>query len=242
MAGGKAMLRWRVLRYCFGGALCLLAVIGVLVGTSWSLAVGVAVAGGVILIGQRRIFRAGVSRTRDEIVCRYIPWYEGNAYSATLLLPLMGLAMVDLGFRPGNPAWLRYGGFLLLGVTTLTVWGVVRMRRRCLLCITPSALTVRLVDRGSELTEIRRDLVESIEPKLIAQPAGAQSLQVAITYRPVDAVADTTKTVLLGLRLTVQPVNLLNALVAWKDGAHDGPSELLDRIELILRGQSTAGV
>lgn len=241
VGGGEKARWWRVLRYSFVGALCLLAVIDALVGASWSLAVGVAVVGGIILLGQRRIFRAAVSRAGDEIVCRYIPWYEGNAYGTTLLLPLMALAMVDLGSRPGNPAWLRYGGFFLLGVTALTVWGVVRMWRRCLLCITPSALTVRLVDRGSELTEIRRELVESIELRLIAQ-ARLQSLQVAITYRPMEVGSDTTKTVLLGLRLTVQPVNLFNALVAWKDGAHDHSSELLDRIERILRGQPTAGV
>lgn len=241
MPGGKPKLRWRVLRYSFGGALCLLAVIDALVGARWSLAVGGAVVGGIILLGQRRIFRAAVSRAGDEIVCRYIPWYEGNAYGTTLLLPLMALAMVDLGSRPGNPAWLRYGGFFLLGVTALTVWGVVRMWRRCLLYITPSALTVRLVDRGSELTEIRRELVESIELRLIAQ-ARLQSLQVAITYRPMEVGSDTTKTVLLGLRLTVQPVNLFNALAAWNNGAHDNASELLDRIERILRGQSTAVV
>lgn len=100
---------------------------------------------------------------------------------------------------------------------------------------------MRLVDRGSELTEIRRELVESIEPRRLPQPAGGESLQVAITYRPMEVGEDTTKTVLLGLRLTVQPINLLNALVAWKDGAHDNPSELLDRVEGILRGHSTAG-
>lgn len=232
--------RRRVLRYFVGGASCLLAVIGLLVGASWFLAVGMAVTGGIILIGQRRIFRAAVSRTGNTVVCRYLPWYEGSAYSTTLLLPLMGIASVGLGFEPGNPAWLRFTGFLLLGVTPLTVWGVVRMWRRCLLCITPSALTVRLVDRGSELTEIRRELVESIELRLIAQ-ARLQSLQVAITYRPMEVGSDTTKTVLLGLRLTVQPVNLFNALAAWNNGAHDNPSELLDRIERILRGQSMAG-
>jgi hypothetical protein len=48
--------------------------------------------------------------------------------------------------------------------------------------------------------------------------------------------------VLLGLRLTVQPINLLNALLAWKHGAADTPSELLDRVERILRGHSTADV
>jgi hypothetical protein len=242
MPGGKPKLRWRVLRYSFGGALCLMAVIDSVVGARWSLALAVAVVGGVILIGQRRILRAAVSRTGDEIVCRYIPWYEGSAYTVTLLLPLMGVAMVDLGFAAGNPAWLRYGGFLLLSVTPLTVWGVVRMWRRCLLRFGPRTLTVRLVDRGSELTGIRRELVQSIEPKIFPQPAGGESLQVLITYHPMDAGADTTATVLLGLRLTVQPINLLNALLAWKHGAADTPSELLDRVERILRGHSTADV
>lgn len=51
-----------------------------------------------------------------------------------------------------------------------------------------------------------------------------------------------TKTVLLGLYLSVQPINLLNALVAWKDETNHNPSELLDRIERILRAQSTADV
>lgn len=242
MADGTAKYRRRrALRHSIGGASCLMAVIGVMVGAGWSLSVTLAAIGAVILIGPRRIFHAAVSRTGGEIVCRYIPWYEGSAYSTTLLLPLIGIASVALGFEPGNPAWLRFTGLLLLGVTPLTVYGVVRMWRRCLLRITPSALTVRLVDRGSELTEIRRELVESIEPRLIAQ-ARLQSLQVAITYRPVAAGADATKTLLLGLRLTVQPVNLLNALVAWNDGAHDNPSELLDRIERTLRGQSTAVV
>lgn len=112
---------------------------------------------------------------------------------------------------------------------------------RSLLCFSPSILTVRLAERGSQLTEIRREQVQSIEPKLVPLPPRAQSLQVAITYRSVDA-GGATKTVLLGLRLTVQPADLFKALVAWKDGAHDNPSKLLDRIERILRGQPTAGV
>jgi hypothetical protein len=244
MADSGTKGRWRrVLRYTFGGALCLLAVINLLVGAPWSLALGVAVTGGIILNGQRRIFRAGVSRTDDGIVCRYVPWYEGNAYSALVLIPLMGVAMAALGRAPGNPRWLLYGGvILLLGVTPLSVWGIVRMRRRSLLVVSPSMLTVRLAERGSQLTEIRREQVESIEPKLVPLPPRAQSLQVAITYRPLDISGGATKTVLLGLRLTIQPGNLLNALVAWKDGGHDNPSELMDRIERILRGQSTAGV
>lgn len=244
MAGGGAKDRWGpVLRYSFGGFLCLVAAINVLVGSAWYLPLGVAATGGIILVGgQRRIFRAAVSRTSDEIICRYVPWYEGNAYIALVLVPLLGVASVAAGYAPGNPPWLRFIGIIILGVTPLTGYGIVRMWRRCLLCITRSALTVRLVERKSELTEIRRELVESIEPKLIPRPRGGRSLQVAIAYRPLDAGGDTAKTVMLGLRLSVPPVNLLNAIVAWRDGARDDPSELLDRIEGILRGRSTAGV
>ncbi|SRR5579875_1280389 len=86
------------------------------------------------------------------------------------------------GFAPANPAWLAYGGAILLfGVTPLTVYGILRMWRRCLLRITPSTLIVRLAERGSELTEIRRELVESIEPRLTPQPVSGYWLQVAIT-------------------------------------------------------------
>jgi hypothetical protein len=244
MAGGGAKSRWkRVPRYTFGGALFLVAGINVLVGSAWYLSLGVAVTAGIIVVGQRRIFRAAVNRSGEEIVCRYLPWYEGNAYSTLVLIPLMGVAMVAAGCASGYPAWLRVGGIiLLLGVTPLTVYGIVRMWRRSLLCITPSTLTVRLAERGSELTEIQRELVESIEPTLVPLSVSAKSLQVAITYRPVDAGSGSAKTVILGLRLSVQPINLLHALVTWKDGANDNPSELLDQVERVLRAGSMAGV
>jgi hypothetical protein len=242
MAGGAAKSRWGwVLRYIFGGTLFLLAGINVLVGSPWYLPLGVAVTAGIILVGQRRIFRPGLSRSGDEIVCRYIPWYEGNAYSALVLIPGIGVTAIAAGCAAGNPAWLRWVGIVIVGVTPLIVYSIVRMWRRCLLWITPSMLTVRLADRGSELTEIRRELVESIEPKLVPQPVSGMWLRVAITYRPVGA-RDTTNTVMLGPQLTVQPINLLNALVAWKDGANVNSSELLDRVERVLRGRSMAGV
>ncbi|ORV59442.1 hypothetical protein AWC03_12985 [Mycobacterium europaeum] len=228
--------RGRVLRYCFGGFLFLTAGINVLIGSAWYLCLGVGVAGGIIVVGRRRIFRAAVSRSGDAIVCRYIPWYEGNAYSTLVLIPLMGVASLAAGYAPGNPTWLRVTGIIVLGVTPLTLYGVVHMWLRSLLCITPSMLTVRLAERRSELMEIRRELVESIEPKPTPQPAGGEWLQVGITYRPVDAGGVATTTVVLGLRLSVEPINLINALIAWKDGNGDSPSELLDRIEGILRG------
>lgn len=212
----------RVLRYTFGAALCLLAGINVLIGSAWYLSLGIAATGGIIPVGQRRIFRAGVSRSGDEIVCRYIPWYEGNAYTAVLLIPLMGVAMVGAASAVGNPVWLRYGGiFLLRGATPLVVYGIVRMWRRSLLGIALSMLTVRLAERGSELIEIRREQVESIEPKRVRQPVSGEWLQVAITHRTNGIGGDATNTVILGLRLTVRPGNLFNALVAWRDGADD---------------------
>jgi len=235
--------RRRVLRYGFGGALFLMAGLNVLIGSAWYLSLIVAVGAGIIINGQRRIFHVGVTRMDDELVCRYIPWYEGNAYSVLMLLPLMGVAGIAAGRAPGYPAWLIPVGVMILGVTPLTVYGIVLMWRRSLLRITPSTLTVRLAERGSKLTDIRREQVESIEPRVVPLPY-AKSLQVAITYRPVEVGSDTTttSTVIIGLRLTVRPVNLLHALVAWKDGANENPSELLDRVEQLLRGRSTAGV
>lgn len=241
MSGGVKG-RWRrVLRYSFGAFLGLLAGITALVGSAWYLPLGVAAVGGIIVVGQRRIFRAAVSRSGDEIVCRYIPWYEGNAYTTLVLIPLMAVVSLGAGYAPGNPAWLRFTGIVILGVTPLTFYGIVRMWRRSLLRITASMLTAGLVERASDVFDIRRELVESIAPQPVPNPASG-ALQVAITFRPVDAGTDATKTVMLGPRLSVQPINLLNALAAWQDGAGDDPSVLLDRIERILRGHSAAHV
>lgn len=242
MANGETSARWgRLLRYTFGGTLCLLTVVAARAGLQWYLSVVVLCGAILIVLGRRRIFRAGVTRTYDEIMCHYVPWYEGNAYFLNVLLPLMGVAMIAASNDSGNPAWLRFGGIILLVLTPLFVFSAVRMWRRCLLRISPSVLTVRLAGPKDELTEIQRECVVSIEPKIVPNGVSGQSLQVAITYRATDLSSD-AKTLLLGLQLSVQPINLLNALVAWKDGAHENPSELLNRVEAILRGHSTVGV
>src|SRR5579884_2229622 len=98
MTGGGKSRRRRVLRYVFGGALCLLAGINALVKSPWYLCLGIAVTGGIIVVGQRRIFRAAVSRSGNEIVCRYVPWYEGNAYSTLVLIPLIGVDAIAAGY------------------------------------------------------------------------------------------------------------------------------------------------
>jgi hypothetical protein len=101
MAGsGTKGRRGRILQYTFGGALCLLAVVDTLTGIQWYWSVGMLCTVFFIIVGRRRIFRAGVTRTSDEIVCRYLPWYEGNAYFLNLGFPLMGVAMIAAGALP----------------------------------------------------------------------------------------------------------------------------------------------
>jgi hypothetical protein len=196
----------------------------------------------LIILGRRRIFRAGVSRTADEIVCRYIPWFEGNASFLNVGLPLIAVASIAAGFAPDNPAWLRFTGIILLGLTPICTLAAVRMWRRCFLRITPSALTVRLAAPKDGPIEIQREHIQSITPKMVPNGVSGESLQVEIAYHTTDSSSDTTKTVMLGLQLTVQPINLARALVVWKDATHDDPGELVDRIDRILRGRSMAGV
>lgn len=244
MAGAEAKHRWRrALRYIVGGTLCLLTVVATRAGLPWYWSLVCFCLVFLFVLGRRRIFRAGVSRSADEIECRYIPWYEGNAYFLNLGLPLMGVASTAAGFAPGNPAWLRFTGIILLVVTPLGTFAALRMWRRCFLRISPSTLTVRLAAPKDESNEITRDRVQSITPRMIPNAInGTKSLQVEIAYYAVDLSGDTTKTVLLGLQLTVQPTNLLNALVAWKEATPDDPTELLNRIERILLGRSMVGV
>lgn len=242
MINSETSGQWRRgLRYTFGAALLLLAAVAASVGVRWYLSLIAFCAALMFILGRRRIFRPGVTRAGDEIICRYIPWYEGNVYVLNVLFPLLAVAGIGAGSAPGNPAWLRFIGILLLVLTPIFVSSAVRMWRRCLLCISPSVLTVRLTAPKEELTEISRECVVSIEPKIVPNGVSGQSLQVAISYR-ATGLSSESKTVLLGLQLTIQPINLLNALIAWKDGAHENPCELLDRIERILRGQSMAGV
>jgi hypothetical protein len=232
-----------VLRYAIGGAVCLLTVVAALAGLQWYWSVVVFCTGFVLTLGRRRIFRPGISRTADEIVCRYIPWYEGDAYALNVALPLMAVAAIAAGYAPGNPAWLRYVGIMLLVLTPLFTSSAFRMWRLSFLHITPSALTVRLATpRKDGPTEIPRERIESITPKIVPNGVSGESLQVEIAYHTTDSSSDTAKTVMLGLQLSVQPTNLARALIAWKDGTHDDPSELLDRIDRILRGRSRAGV
>lgn len=192
----------------------------------------------MIVVGKRRILRAGVSRGPGEIVCRYVPWYETSAYFLNIGLPALGIAMIAAGYDPGYPAWFCFGGIVLLAAALLMIYATFRMWHRCSLRFTPSTLTIRVADPKIRPGELPRDRIEAITPKWIANSvSGVKALQVEIVYRPEQSTTDRTETVMLGLQLTVEPINLYGALVAWHDGAGADANQLLDRIEGILRGR-----
>ena len=79
--------------------------------------------------------------------------------------------------------WWRFGGIFLLCVSALTMFFFVLNWRRCLLCITPSILSVRGVVSPRALTEIRRDLVQAIEPKITKDVLGVLSVESSVKSR-----------------------------------------------------------
>lgn len=232
----------RLLRYVFAGLLALIFVIATWAGMQWywSLIGGCTVC--VLVLGRRRMFRPGVTRTTDAVVCSYVPWFEGNVYVLNIVLPLMALAMIAAGYEPGNPAWFPFGGVILLLLTPLFTSSAYRMWRRSFLRITSSELRTRSAAPKDELAVIPRGAVETIAPKIVPNGVGGEWLQVEICYRTGDLSSDPAKTILLGLQLTVEPANLCRALMAWQEAAADDPDELMARIERILRGHATADV
>jgi hypothetical protein len=233
---------WRLLRYIAGFALCLLTVVAARAGMPWYWSVIVLCAAFLIILGRRRIFRPGVVRTADQISCRYVPWFEGNAYYANLALPLTGAAMLFAGLAPGNPVWLRFGGGILLLFTPIFLDSAIRLWRKSILRISPSTLTVPLAAPKFEPMELTRERVQAVAPKWVVEVSGVKTLRVEISYRAADLI-EPPKTVLLGLQLTVEPHNLLDALTTWKDASvGDDPHELMDRIEHLLLGRSSAQV
>lgn len=232
--------RWRtVTRFAVAGAIGVIALVLVCVKAPWFLPTGWGFAAIAVAIGKRRIFLPGMTRSSDAIVCRYVPWYEGNAFLLNVGLPLGALLGTAASFSRGYPVWPRFVAIVLLLMWPLMLYATFRMWRRCSLRFTPSTLTIRVADPRQRPGELPRERVEAITPKWIANSvSGVRALQVEIAYRPEDSTTDELNTVLLGLQLTVEPINLYSALVTWKDGADADPIQLMDRIEEILRGRS----
>jgi hypothetical protein len=224
-------------------AVFLLAVYGAIRGGEWYWSLALFCVGlMVIFVSRRWIFRVGVQRSGNELVCRYRPLSESSTYVWAMVMPMMGVALIGAGCAPGNPALWLFGGIFILLLCPLMAFGFVRMGIRALLCISPSMLKVRgssYVGEGASITEIHRDLVQTIEPRRVTQ---RNWLQVAIVYRTEGASGD-TKTLGIGPsgpQVSVPTSSLLEALTIWKDWDGRDPSALMDRIERALRNPSTA--
>jgi hypothetical protein len=247
-----------VLGYLLGGVMLLPAIWAVAGDSSQgplSLVVGLTatglsiISGAFTFWGNRRILPVAVSREGGAVVCRYIPWLELNSYTVFLLLPILGITGIVLGLEPGRPVWLVFAGLLALGGVVVAGYFVGQMWRRCLLRITPTALTVRLPARGSQLTEIARSRIESItdaQAEVSAAIIPVNVTQIFIAYQPADPGTATTQTVLIGpppgktaMQVSVHQPNMITALHAWKDGDPNDPG-LMDRVEAILRGKAAS--
>ncbi len=251
---GRSRMKFGVLEvlgYLLGGLLLLLAAGNASAGEPMYQVVGLAaggfifILGSITFLGNRRILPVGVTREADSVVCRYLPWYELNAYMMFVVLPIIGISALVAGSVPGRPAWLRIAGFIMLGAVLLAGYFAVQMWRRCLVTFSRSSITVRLPARGAQLTEIPRSRIQSITDaaaEVGAAFAPVTVTQVAITYRPAEQSRETA-TVLIGppagktaLQVSVRPTDVYNALVAWEGADPDDP-HLLDRVEALLRGK-----
>jgi hypothetical protein len=227
------------MRYLFGGVLGLIAAAATGSGAPWYVGLGVLAAAVIVIVGRRRIFRPAVLRVDGEIVCRYVPWFEGNAFLLDVVTPLVGIASLGAAAAPGNPQWLLVTGILLIGLAPAFVLADLRLWRRCFLRFSAPALTVRLP--AGDTTMLARERVESIKPETILDGDSGSSLKIEIAYRADDLSGpNQIRTLKLGSQWTVQPKNLLAALLAWSADDSDDPIPLMDRIEHILRDGDAA--
>ena len=93
----------------------LLAAVAVLHKDRWYEAAIMLIPAAMLFIGNgRRIYRPAVKRSGEQIVCRFIPWFESLTYGCGILLPAIGLAGFFMGSDPGYPRWFRYAGIFLM--------------------------------------------------------------------------------------------------------------------------------
>jgi len=241
-----------VLRYTLAAMVIAGGVSFAVYGQRWYWVLGPVVVGLALLLGFGRLFGVGVSRTDTEVVCRFVPWYEGNSYFTIVLLPLLGVAFVAMAnggesLRRLGPGPTRFLGVAILTLGALFLWAAVRQWRRCRLRIGRSTLTVGVIKPGPTPIQIPREDIEAITTEIVT-PGTQMALQVpqvAIAYRSAEPGAP-VKTIHIGpkrtaeesgLQLSVKPENLALALTTWKAGCGDDP-ELLDRVEATLRGRT----
>jgi hypothetical protein len=217
----------------------LMAGIGVLRGMQWSLNFLLATGGVTMLVALGRpLYRVAVYRIgAQEILCRYIPWYQATPLAASVLFPLIGIAFIAQGRESDTQSWVLYGGYfifimgLVFALSALLAWKANR------LVITPSVLSLKIIFRPAH--RISREGVRAITPRMGSNGVtGAPRLHVEFAYTPTDGQGDSTVTIgMLEGQFTVDPANLGAGLQAWKDGDPNDPG-LMDRVEAILRGKA----
>jgi len=193
---------------------------------------------------QSRVLKAGISRT-PEIVCRYVPWFQGDFY-VLVALPLLAISGMGLGLSKGWDAENIVGaiaGIVLLALAVSGFRSQARLWRRCRLRIGQSELAIEVIKAGAAPIVIPREAVQAINTKIVDVGGvdGSPTRYVALVYGGGGGQPETIhigrQKAESGLLLSVKPQNLERALMAWKDGGSDDP-ELLDRVEAILRGRS----
>ena len=205
---------------------------------AWSLSLLLGAIGLTMLIGLGpSIYRAAVCRTGDqEVLCRFIPWYQ-STHLSSLMFPVIGLAAIAQGREPDSPGWVGIFGVLIVIIGILFVISALLAWFANRLVITPSALSIRIIFR-KELV-IPRERVGGVAGRARKNGAtGAPRVHVDLTYSPVGTGGATESVPQLEGQFTVEPPNLVAALQAWQDG---DPNDigLMDRVEKLLRGHPT---
>lgn len=231
--------RTPVFTYLVAIAMLILGVFGAVRGMPLSLSFLLIAIALTMFVGLGRpLYRAAVyRRSPDEILCRFIPWYQSSHLAASLGFPIIGIATIAQGREPDSPFWVLWLGIIafvigvVLALSALLAWVANR------LVITPSALSIRIIFRRE--LNIPRERVQGITGKSERTGAtGAPRLHVDLTYSPEDA-SDTSATIpRLDGQFTVDPVNLVAALQTWKGGDPNDPG-LLDLVEKLLRRPAT---
>jgi hypothetical protein len=193
---------------------------------------------------QSRVLKAGISRT-PEIVCRYVPWFQGGFY-VLVALPLLAISVMGLGLSTGWDAeniLNAIAGIVLLALALSAFRSQARLWRRCRLRIGQSELAIEVIKAGAAPIAIPREAVQAINTKIVDDGGvdGSPTRYLALVYGRGGGQPETIhigrQKAESGLLLSVKPQNLERALTAWKNGGSDDP-ELLDRVEAILRGRS----
>ena len=234
-----------VLTNAVGVIMVVLGVVAAANGWSWFFLLFGLSLGLIFMFGfpQSRVLKAGISRT-PEILCRYVPWFQGDFYVLVASL-LLVISVIGLGLSKGWDAENIVGaiaGIVLLALAVSGFRSQARLWRRCRLRIGQSELAIEVIKAGAAPIVVPREAVQAINTEIVDGGIdGSTTRYLALVYGGGGGQPETIHigrhTAESGLLLSVKPQNLERALAAWKDGGSDDP-ELLDRVEAILRGRS----